>query len=49
MVRFKGEEWDAVTVDGTHPNDFGFYRFSKYLEKFLKENIKEYRNDNLEK
>jgi len=33
---FKGEEWDAVTVDGTHPNDFGFWRFAKYLEDILK-------------
>ena len=33
---FKGEECDAVTLDGTHPNDFGFYRFAQYLEKYLK-------------
>jgi len=33
---FKGEEWDAVTVDGCHPNDFGFYRFANYLEPYLK-------------
>lgn len=32
---FKGEEWDSVTVDGTHPNDFGFLRFAQYLEKLL--------------
>lgn len=32
---FQGEEWDAVTVDGVHPNDFGFMRFAMYLEKIL--------------
>ena len=32
---FKGEEWDAVTVDGVHPNDFGFLRFAICLEKIL--------------
>ena len=37
---FKGEEWDAVTVDGTHPNDFSFYRFAQYLEKYLKPLLK---------
>ncbi len=33
---FSGEEWDAATVDGTHPNDFGFFRFAIHLEKYLK-------------
>ncbi len=33
---FKGEEWDACTVDGIHPNDLGFHRFAMYLEKVLK-------------
>lgn len=28
---FAGEEWDACTVDGCHPNDLGFYRFYKAL------------------
>ena len=32
----KGEEWDACTVDGCHPNDFGFLRIAQYLEKILK-------------
>lgn len=32
---FRGEEWDACTVDGTHPNDLGFYRFAISLEKVL--------------
>ena len=32
---FQGEEWDAVTVDGTHPNDFGFLRFAQCLEKVI--------------
>lgn len=25
---FEGEEWDACSVDGTHPNDLGFYRMA---------------------
>lgn len=33
---FMGEEWDAVTVDGVHPNDFGFMRFAMYLEKIIR-------------
>ena len=33
---FSGDEWDAVTVDGTHPNDFGFYKFACQLERYLK-------------
>jgi len=28
---FAGDEYDACTVDGTHPNDLGFYRFYKAL------------------
>lgn len=28
---FAGEEWFACTVDGCHPNDFGFYRFANAL------------------
>lgn len=31
-----GEEWDACTVDGTHPNDFGFYRMALAIEPTLK-------------
>jgi lysophospholipase L1-like esterase len=26
-----GEDWDEGTVDGVHPNDFGFYRMAKNL------------------
>jgi hypothetical protein len=33
---FAGDDWDACTVDGTHPNDFGFQRFAKYLEPLLR-------------
>lgn len=33
---FKGEEGDACTVDGVHPNDYGFYRFAKCLEPVLR-------------
>ncbi|MBQ2826156.1 MAG: SGNH/GDSL hydrolase family protein [Clostridia bacterium] len=29
---FSGDESDACTVDGAHPNDLGFYRFYKALE-----------------
>ena len=28
---FAGDEWDACTVDGVHPNDLGFYRFFQAL------------------
>lgn len=33
---YKGDDWDAVTVDVDHPNDFGFYRFACCLEPYLK-------------
>ena len=26
---FKGDLWDSCTVDGTHPNDLGFYRMAR--------------------
>ena len=32
---YAGDEWDAVTVDGTHPNDLGFLRFAQRLEQTL--------------
>lgn len=41
---FAGECWDSCTVDGVHPNDFGFYRMAMRIEKTLKpilENIQE--------
>ncbi len=38
---FAGDSFDSCTVDGTHPNDFGFYRISKQLEKVLKNIIKD--------
>jgi hypothetical protein len=28
---FAGDESDGCTVDGCHPNDLGFYRFSRAL------------------
>jgi lysophospholipase L1-like esterase len=31
-----GECWDSCTVDGVHPNDFGFYRMAMRIEKTLK-------------
>lgn len=34
---FAGEEYDACTVDGTHPNDLGFYRFFKALMPLFNE------------
>lgn len=37
---FKGDEWDAVTTEGVHPNDFGFMRFAQYLEKIIKPLLK---------
>ena len=33
---FAGEEWDACTVDGTHPNDLGFYRMAQTLVPVFK-------------
>lgn len=33
---FDGECWDNCTVDGTHPNDLGFYRMAMRTEKTLK-------------
>lgn len=31
-----GDCWDSCTVDGVHPNDFGFYRMAMRIEKTLK-------------
>jgi lysophospholipase L1-like esterase len=31
-----GECWDSCTVDGVHPNDFGFYRMAMRIEKTLR-------------
>ncbi len=28
---FAGADWDACTVDGTHPNDLGFYRMAERI------------------
>jgi lysophospholipase L1-like esterase len=33
---FAGECWDSCTVDGVHPNDFGFYRMAMRIENTLK-------------
>lgn len=30
---FAGEDWDLCTVDGRHPNDLGFYRMARRMEK----------------
>lgn len=32
---FAGDAWDSCTVDGCHPNDFGFYRMAMRIEKEL--------------
>ena len=32
--------WDCATVDGTHPNDLGFYLMAKGIEKVLKSLLK---------
>ncbi len=37
---FAGECWDACTVDGTHPNDLGFYRMAMGLEKVIRPLLK---------
>jgi hypothetical protein len=33
---FEGDFWDSCTVDGSHPNDLGFYRYAMRIEKTLK-------------
>ncbi len=33
---FAGDHWDDCTVDGTHPNDLGFYRMAKRIGAELK-------------
>ena len=33
---YKGEDWDDVTAEGCHANDFGYMRFARYLEKIIK-------------
>ena len=33
---FEGVDWDACTVDGSHPNDLGFFRYADCLEKYLR-------------
>ena len=30
---FEGEDWDSCTVDRVHPNDLGFYRMARCIEK----------------
>ena len=37
---FAGDEYDACTVDGTHPNDLGFYRFFKALLPIFEEIVR---------
>lgn len=37
---FAGESWDACTVDGTHPNDLGFWRMAMGFEKVIKPLLK---------
>ena len=38
---FGKEDRDICTVDGTHPNDLGFYRMAKRINKTLKNILKE--------
>lgn len=33
---FNGDEWDACTVDGCHPNDLGFYKMAQGILPVLK-------------
>lgn len=33
---FAGTDWDACTVDGSHPNELGFFRYAECLEKILR-------------
>ena len=41
-----GECWDSCTVDGVHPNDFGFYRMAMRIEKTLKPIVEAMENEN---
>ncbi|MBE6581242.1 MAG: hypothetical protein E7650_06480 [Ruminococcaceae bacterium] len=38
---FKGEDWDACTVDGTHPNDLGFQRMAVRIGRDLKKALQQ--------
>lgn len=38
---FQGDDWDACTVDGVHPNDLGFYRYAQCLEPVLTELLRD--------
>lgn len=37
---FDGDGYDACTVDGTHPNDLGFFRMSQVVGKMVKKALK---------
>ncbi len=37
---FNGDGYDACTVDGTHPNDLGFFRMSQVIGKMVKKALK---------
>lgn len=37
VTLFGDEDRDACTMDGSHPNDFGFYRMAKNLLPYMKE------------
>lgn len=37
---FAGENWDACTVDKTHPNDLGFYRMAMRIGEKLRQVLK---------
>ncbi|MBO5221239.1 MAG: SGNH/GDSL hydrolase family protein [Clostridia bacterium] len=36
-----GKGWDGCTVDGCHPNDFGFFRMAAAMEPYLTEMLKQ--------
>lgn len=39
---FIGNEWDACTVDGVHPNDLGFYRMAQGIIPVLQQALQKF-------
>lgn len=37
---FAGDGWDSCTVDGTHPNDLGFYRMAERIGKEIEKVVR---------
>ena len=39
ILEIGDEDRDACTMDGAHPNDFGFYRMAKSLLPYIKNTL----------